>query len=262
MIERSCGVPEEKWIDWHLRRLPAETALAMERHLESCADCKRAFAQWREWLGAPAGTPMPGASGDPMPGERVRRSLRRALWRRSWKKKLAKRPLLRAGAALASVLLGCGLLLKELPHRPDADAGAGALAPLEYARLHEPVGAAVMTDPDTKVYAVASSLAPGVPVAGGKKAVTVWVNARTGEMFVLIEGLLPADTNDLQAWGDLPGGVTSLGLVEFHRAQGHLYSQLPLDREMKDVTFTIEPKGGSRIPTSPETAHVRLSDSP
>ncbi|WP_276351847.1 anti-sigma factor [Cohnella caldifontis] len=262
MNERSCGVPEEKWIDWHLKRLPEETAWAMERHLETCAACRRTFAQWRELLGKPEVSAETGTAGDPMPGERVRRSLRMAVWRRSWKKRLAKRPLLLAGAALACVLLVSGLLLRELPQRPVPEARSGGLAPLEYARLHEPVGAAVISDPDTKVYAVASSFAPGVPVADGKKAVTVWVNGRTGEMFVLIEGLLPADTNDLQAWGDVPGGLTSLGLVEFHRAQGHLYSHLPPVRDVRDVSFTIEPKGGSEKPTAPETAHVKLTGSP
>ncbi|MBW5446727.1 hypothetical protein GE107_11710 [Cohnella sp. CFH 77786] len=259
MIERNCGVPEERWIDWHMKRLPPETARAMERHSEGCADCRRVRKQWGEWLGMAPESGSEAIGVIPMPSERVRKSLRAAAWRRSWRKKLFARPVWAVSGAVAALLLVAGVIWQGSPTGTNGETGTAALPPIEYARLHEPDGAELMALPDTKVYSIVPAYAPGLPEAGGRKSVTVWVNGRTDEMFVLIEGLLPEGSRDVQAWGEVRQDMTNLGLFEFHQAQGHLYSHFLGLPDVKEVAFTIEPKGGSAHPTSPETARIKLA---
>ncbi len=266
MFEPRCGVPEERWVDWHLRRLPADAAAAMERHLAACPECRRVHRQWGEWLGTirKEGLPeageclMPEAAA-PLPSERVRARLRSAVIRRSWRKRLAKKPYYIAAAGMiAAVLLFAAWLYQGMPVGKTVEKNPAALEPVEYARLHEPVGAALMEQPDTLVFTASSALEPGLPDTGGRGAVTVWVNSRTDEIFVLIDGMLPAESRDIQAWGFSRHQLANLGLLEFHQSQGHLYSQIFSLPELEELSFTIEPKGGSQQPTAPETAKLRL----
>lgn len=262
MNERDCGVPEERWADWHLKKLPADTAEAMSRHLAVCPACRITHRQWGEWLAAVDGTAerVAAFAGNPMPSERVRKSLRRAVWRRGLRTKWAGKRAAYAGAAAMVFVLAAALLLRELPRTANGDAARNeTLAPVQYARLHQPEVVALMERPDTRVYSVKPAFAPEEPGTSVRKRVTVWVNGQTQEMFILLEGMLPADSRDVQAWGSVKEGFTNLGLLEFHQAQGHLYSHNQELPKVEELAFTIEPKGGSDHPTAPETAHIRLA---
>ncbi|WP_164472709.1 anti-sigma factor [Cohnella candidum] len=262
MNERDCGVPEERWADWHLKKLPADTAEAMARHLAVCPACRISHRQWGEWLGARDDLADGGSAfaGSPMPSERVRRSLRRAVWRSGLRTKWAGKRAEYAGAAAMVLVLAAAILLRELPRTADGEAARNeTLAPVQYARLHQPEVVALMERPDTRVYSVKPAFAPEAPDSSVRKKVTVWVNGQTQEMFILFDGMLPADSRDVQAWGSVKEGFTNLGLLEFHQAQGHLYSHSQVLPQVEELAFTIEPKGGSDHPTVPETAHIRLA---
>ncbi len=278
MNESRCGVPEERWIDWHLKRLQADTAEAMERHLTQCADCRRICRQWAQWLAdgeEVAGFERIGEqftvvrseqvhggghseTGGLYPSERVYRALRLEVIKRGLRNRAKRRSLWWIGGAAAMVLLAVFALRGLLP-----DAGAtheaSALPPMTYAQLHVPEGAAMMAQPDTKMIAVAPAWLPDAPESVGKRTVMVWMNGRTKEMFVLFEGVLPAGSRDVQAWAKIRQVQTNLGLLEFHQAQGHLYSHGRSLADVEELAFTIEPKGGSLRPTAPETARVKLA---
>lgn len=278
MNESRCGVPEERWIDWHLRRLPTDTAEAMARHLPHCADCRRVCRQWEEWLGTGEGDPalrrneapsapmrsVQAAGGHseregPYPSERVYRSLRLQVIRRGLRNRAKRRPLWWAAGAAAALLLVAGFALRGLLPGEGIAHEAAALTPMTYAQLHVPEGAAMMAQPDTKMIAAVPAGLPDAPGSFGKRTVMVWMNGRTSEMFVLFEGVLPAGSRDVQAWATIKQEQTNLGLLEFHRAQGHLYSHGRSLADVEELAFTIEPKGGSLRPTAPETARVKLS---
>jgi len=296
MNESRCGVPEERWVDWHLNRLQADAAEAMARHLTQCADCRRICRQWAEWLAAgeaideeigghnsaneqsKASMPASGESqrrarselnvqgrdfddsetGGLYPSERVYRSLRLQVIKRGLRNRAKRRSLWWIGGAAAMLLLA-GFALRGL--LPDADITheAAALPPLTYAQMHVPEGAAMMAQPDTKMIAAVPAWLPDAPESVGKRTVMVWMNGRTKEMFVLFEGVLPAGSRDVQAWAKIKQVQTNLGLLEFHQAQGHLYSHGRSLADVEELAFTIEPKGGSLRPTAPETARVKLA---
>jgi hypothetical protein len=267
-----CHVQEEQWIDWHLKRLPAETAEALERHAQHCETCRRMSSQWAVLLGAD--TVQLQQAMPPMPDERIRRSLRFSVRRRGWKvrmQRLRSRPVWQLSGLGAALLFGL-LLFHQLlagsgatPVEPAATQ-SDVLTPLDYAERHVPEGVKLMSLPDTRVFgtlppqdtAMMDSEAAGSRT--GDYAVKVWLNGRTGEVLVLLEGVLLMEDEDVQAWGMIREMQTNLGLLEFHDNQGHLYWQSLNLPEVEELALTIEPKGGSLLPTLPETARIRLVD--
>ena len=247
MAEHECSIPEEGWVDWLAGRLPADVYEAMGQHLATCGKCRSAIEQWRELL-APSDHPI-----EPSPIERASRDRNRNKLRRKVRLFGVRRRIAKAGtnrgawtvaACLALLLVSIQLLSRQpAPHESAMDKAQA------YAEKYEPHGAALIAQPDTIAY----TLKDERPMA------TVWVNGSTQEMFMLLEGLLPSEGLDVQAWGNLENRLTNLGLLEFHLSQGHLYSHIEQLPSFEEVVFTIEPKGGSDQPTAMASAVVRLA---
>jgi len=261
VLEKDCGVPDERWIDYHLGKLPPAASDALRRHTEGCSACRLACRQWAEWLG----TEDESESEDRKiaPSMKIYRSLRGRMVVRSVMRKTKRHAgRLATVCACAALIVAavCGLFRYssgsvDTPY-------ATALKPQAYAALHEPNGAKLMDRPGTRVYSLS------VPAAWSKTSsaarpqpnVTVWINSDTEELFVLLDGMLGSDGRDVQAWGGSTNdSLTSLGVLEFHSSQAHLYSHLRETSLLDSLRFTIEPKGGSALPTSPDSALVRLA---
>lgn len=262
MTPSRCDVQEERWIDWHLKRLPPETAEALERHALQCEDCRRVSSQWAAWLGESA--QQANDSVPPMPREHIRQSLRLRVRRMGWRNRMQRlrlRPVWQLAAAGAALLFGLFAFQHVLPDSAPGRSPAAVLDPMDYVERHVPEGVKLMSLPDTQVFGGKAGFDAVWPeAAAGNRSVTVWLNGRTGEVLVLIEGLLPTDSRDVQAWGTIREARTNLGLLEFHQARGHLYRQSLNVPEVEELALTIEPKGGSLLPTLPETARIRLVD--
>jgi anti-sigma-K factor RskA len=120
-----------------------------------------------------------------------------------------------------------------------------------------------MALPDTVVYRLkddrSEAASPGNAMNRPETKVTVWVNGRTRELFVLLDGVLPSDNRDVQVWGIGGDRPRSFGLVSFDESRGHLYAQYEQGLDPKELSLTMEPKGGSERPTLPESAIIRLA---
>lgn len=251
MGEPACGIPEERWVDGLSGRLSAEAYEAMMRHQAGCSACRRTYEEWRLLL-EPAEEAGPSSA-----AEAGRRKLRRKVGRIGAKRKLGRLALNGGAIAAAAVLL---LLGARALLFPGADQAADGFKPARaYAEKYEPSGAALMSAPDTVVYSLHGDERDAGAAARGYPSATVWVNGRTEELFVLLEGLLPSERMDVQAWGSIADVPTNLGVLEFHQGQGHLYSHVSRLPAFDAVGFTIEPKGGSAAPTAPASATVRLA---
>lgn len=256
MDKSACGVPEERWIDWHLGRLLPAEAESLRRHRENCPACAEHSRKWAQLLGVAE----PAADLAPRRKERLRREARRrGIVRRASRTAAAalRRPagLAIAGCALALLAFG-GFLYYGEEGRGGSEE---ALAPQQYAEQNAPEAADFMGRADTVVY----SMSPGGddPLPGGLAAVTketVWINVRTHELFLLMEGMLPSDDRDVQAWAKTDGGEANLGLLKFHQNRAHLYAAHVQPELWDSLMLTIEPKGGSERPTSPRTAALLL----
>ncbi|MFD2332220.1 hypothetical protein ACFSR7_23440 [Cohnella sp. GCM10020058] len=89
---------------------------------------------------------------------------------------------------------------------------------------------------------------------------TLWLNIRTHELFLLMDGLLPSARTDVQAWASSGAKSANLGLLSFHDSRAHLYATNVRPEEWESILLTIEPKGGSLTPTKPETVSIRLRE--
>lgn len=295
MSERSCCVPEERWIDLLSGRLNARDAQALLAHGNGCRDCSDVYAQWAAMLGGERGPSDLDAGRDAYgPAHRVapkqkaasadfashpgdewtlsagrRRSLllRAGIYayaRRATRALLsaARRPALAAACGLGATVAVALLLLHPFA-RDNAREAGNVLSPAGYARLHEPEGVSVLSAPDTVVYKSGAGGLAGMEVglpAGAKE--TLWLNARTHELFLLMEGLLPSDRTDVQAWARSGATSANLGLLSFHDSRAHLYAANIRPEEWQSVLLTIEPKGGSLTPTEPETVSIPLREMP
>lgn len=237
-----------------LGRLNPSESDSLLRHRQTCSYCAETSKQWAGLLSGIAPEHRMAADLTERRKERLRREARRqGFYRRTGRAAMTamRRP---AGIAIA----GCALaivLFASLLHG-NANRGAEAeLAPKQYAELHEPEGAEVMSRPDTIVYSMAGGgtdpLEAGIAQTAKE---TVWINVRTHEVFLLMEGMLPSDDRDVQAWATYGDNNANLGLLKFHQGQAHLYAANVRPELWDSLELTIEPKGGSLHPTSPGTA--------
>lgn len=258
MDKRACGVPEERWIDLLVGRLdPSETA-SLLRHRETCPACAELCERWAELFGRAAPVYAPSADLSQRRKERLRREARRQGFRRTAARAVlsaARRP---AGMAVAACALAIFVFAGMLYGNANSG-GKAALAPKKYAELHQPEGAEIMSRPDTVVYSMSGGgeeqLGSGLAQATKE---TVWINVRTHELFLLMEGMLPSDDRDVQVWATSGENDANLGLLQFHQGQAHLYAAHVRPELWDSLELTIEPKGGSARPTSPQTAALLL----
>lgn len=257
MDERSCGIPEERWVDLLAGRLQPSEAGSLLRHKDVCPACADRFDRWRALLGAAAAEPAEWPS--EAKRERLRRRVRRRGFARSIRmaaRSLARQPGGWATAGAAAVLLLFGSLLLTDKVREGTN-----LPPERYARLHAPEGAGMMSRPDTVVYSMNGGAGRIRGGDGADAKETVWINVRTHELFVFLEGMLPSKELDVQAWATYGGRDANLGVLQFHQDQAHLYSNDVRPELWESLVLTIEPKGGSESPTSPQTAELTLTPS-
>lgn len=289
MHDIGCAVPEEWWVDYLTGRLPRDQALRLERHRAVCPVCAATCRRWEEilrnardsWTSPAQPSGMGVSEGAPREDEPVfaaavrsmagtlrqiwrRRKLRLAVNAYSWRRSVeraargAPRPrwLAAAGGALALALL-VGLIRAAFPQE-EIPADPVTAKAEQYVQVHEPMAADVISRPDTVQYPLVRAFVRGdvemPPVAGG----AIWLNDRTGELFVMLEGLVPSNDRDVQAWMVIREEWFNLGLLKFHESQGHLYVRRIWTEDREAVALTLEPKGGSPLPTVSESTIVRL----
>lgn len=193
MSERSCGVSEERWVDLLCGRLGARDAKALLTHKDGCRDCGDVHAQWAALLGGergpsrqPAGRDADRLADRALPKQKAasaviaaqpsdalalsagrRRSLLLragvyAFARRATRALLAatRRPALAAACGLGAAVAIALLLLHPFA-RDNAQEARSVLSPAGYARLHEPAGVSVLSEPDTVVYRAGKAGSPG-----------------------------------------------------------------------------------------------------
>jgi hypothetical protein len=236
MTEERCGWIQEEMIDELLGKLPERKRTQLRAHLRSCADCRRLYREWQAIL--PAGDPLP------VPTPDLRRSLRLQVVRqkvRGW----IVRPYVWGG--LAACLIAAVMLLGALKLSQPFTYSQPAVERIE--------GSSLMHDPQAVLYPVDY---PSQPRVKGY----IWLNGSSNRMLLLIEGLSPSEDRDYQAWAGWEGGYANMGLLKYSQGMSHLYIEgLPL-RKIDNIIVSIEPKGGSRTPTQPETVilPVKMSE--
>ncbi|REE89098.1 anti-sigma-K factor RskA [Paenibacillus taihuensis] len=243
---------EEDWVDLYVSGKPYETRIAMLQHKETCAYCRGAAAEWEHLLRADediADGNAVVADVDLMPSPSVKRSLimhvrKQGLQRRVRSFASSKKRWMTA-AATGFVLIICLMGLSRLVHEP-------ANQRSHYVEKNEPQAMQFMSDPHTASYQVHPSseeLGEGY----------VWFNDDSSEVLVMLEGMLPSESHDVQAWAVNERGRENLGLLHHAEAgRSHLYIKKQSLANIDIIVLTVEPLGGSENPTTPDAFIIRL----
>lgn len=239
--EKSCpgGFGEQEWIDWLLGSVSEPRHTAMAEHLDSCSVCLELKSRWENILGMDLSERKVGQSAisAALPSESIRRSLRSRVKVLGWRSKgrqmlerleLRRRWLASVAATVMLVLIGLGLGMNSVTE-PASHWN-------RYVEVYEPEALPIMTKPDTRSYAIAwGSMQP----EGGM----LWYNEVSGEMLMLVGGLMPEKNQSIRVWLVKEGSRDSLGLLQYHANRAHLYVKNRMLDANDDLELTIESRG-------------------
>ncbi|GGF86169.1 anti-sigma factor domain-containing protein [Paenibacillus aceti] len=269
-LQHQCqqGYSEEAWIDFLLGEKGEAVRAEMSSHLQLCAACQHVYKQWEELLlvqdashaypayPAPPTPPVhsvhhvrpaeypaveaPSVSAeeptlvDPIlrPSKSIQRRLRsRVRWIGIWQTmkqfiSVRRRLVMSLGAALVLLLAVGGIW-----HTTRAGTGWD-----HYVRAYEPQAIQVMSNPESQFYPV--SLGQLEP-----ESAAMWYNASSGEMLMLVGGLIPREDQVVRVWAIREGSRDDLGVLQYHAYRAHLYVR-GWELDQADILLSIEPKDG------------------
>lgn len=276
--------PEEKLVDYAMNRLSRLESVLLERHLNECARCAGAAAEWMTLLGgsvvdtandvlfdgasnreaesnkgsaenyvyrdrAPIYEAWEDRAGYPNTpaGQEPSPRLRRKLMHAAYLRAIVSR--IRVKPYVVWQVLAGGLLIMLVIGLFSLKNGLGQ----EEATIEHTVNQRIahMQSEDTERYVIQ----PIEPFYGSG---SVWLKRASGEMLIVVNGLHSLEEKDYQVWLQNGGQLSSAGfmLVPGTQARGYYYGYVTKDAER--IVVSMEPKGGSLKPTGPEAVLVDM----
>ncbi|HEU5139834.1 MAG TPA: anti-sigma factor, partial [Bacillales bacterium] len=194
------GWHEEEVVDFVLGRLSVEKEKSFERHLESCAECKEDFHEWKTMLGENE------ANKKKAPSPRVKHQLIKQIEPKAQpRKKWWRKP---AGGAV--VALCCALMIAFL--------GTDLFSATPKSGRLQPVNGKALVTPQSM-----NGHIRYVPVKARNVNGYVWVNGSTHELMLFMNGLPPVHGKDYQAWLVSPHTRADAGLLKLDEGMARLY---------------------------------------
>ncbi|MET3846220.1 anti-sigma factor [Paenibacillus sp. OAE614] len=296
--EGCAELPEEKLVDYAMKQLEEQERLCVEEHAAACPHCRERLAEWEtvmqsvELVGsvmsepasalegqptaAALSTPLPespiravdteektaseadwqassavagplaASSAAPSPSARLGRKMRLLARLRSLEKGFVRRRRYLVPAAAAAVVAGCvvaGLFSFKHREMPSADSIDQAFT----SKI------AVMQSANYDQYRI-----PPLPPLHGSGG--VWIDRHSGEMLIVIEGLQPPEEKAYQVWLQHEQRSVSMGMLmtDMAEGKGYYYGYGTMDPDQ--IVISLEPKGGSRVPTGPEALRVSVDE--
>ncbi|WFB60337.1 anti-sigma factor [Paenibacillus sp. BR1-192] len=269
--------PEEKLVDYVMKRLPYAESRNLELHLKECEACSGTAAEWAGLMGAenlampfhesdvfgqelfrsremdgeqlgstqPAGTEpaIRGAVQDqapndgPMPPDRLRHRLMRAAYIRSFRSKVRIRKHAALQAISGALLI---LLIAGLFTLKGNDVQTQAA--FEHTVSQR---IADMQSDDTERYVIQ----PVEPFYGSG---SVWLKRGSGEMLIVVNGLHSLQEKDYQVWLQDEERLSSAGFMLVQGPQGKSYYYGFGAENAKRIVVSMEPKGGAGVRPGPK----------
>lgn len=239
---RDCPTRDESWVDYIRGTIPDRQRERMREHLNLCAECRRVHNEWRALLeDRPGEQPV-------HPPEKLKRWLKLSIvWFGALRR--LRSPGAPVLAAALAIVLFVGVWVVPKGHYDEVvPAGApfsddAVLQSLAMVRDAGTVQLQVMPIRETGVRGVA------------------WINDRSAEMILLVEGLRFESGTDYQVWSESAGRRTTIGLMHWTNGKAHMYYRGGGLAGADNIAVSAEPKGGSERPTGPDVMMVRLKPS-
>ena len=219
---------DEEMIDYILGKQSGSKSLSIQQSIRECSHCLAQFTEWCETL--PQGEQI-------QPSANVKKRVMK-----SFKNKYRKAPRIpfvwkTAGVAAASFLAVFLLWMDDSGKQPVNQNSNDSIF--------------VMND-DTDLYEL-------VPQVSHDLKGYAWINSRTKEMYLVIDGLNPVGNHDYQAWVKTRDDIHDAGLLKWIGNRGQLYIKSEPIERAEYIIISIEPKGGSRQPTDQDPYLIQLN---
>lgn len=242
MNNRKACPTDESIVDFVLANVNLEQQIDIQTHLNECENCQVRYHMWTDSLQV---QDQQFDSDRVVPSESLKDRVMRSVAKPSWQ--FFSWPKLRIPVGfLAAVCLFLALVPLLKPEQ-----GVIHKDPLAEAEQLM-TGTPFVLDSETEHYEV-------MPVSHHRMKGYVWVNNNKNEMFLVVEGLLPLQENDYQAWLRMHEHHLNAGLLTINNDIAHLYVQDYNLSKVNRVKVSIEPKGGSIHPMGPESFFVELN---
>lgn len=236
MSNASCIWREEEIADYMLGRMAEEKRRQLQLHLASCTRCTELRREWSAILQPEEAMSMPTPS--PTLKRRLMRRIAYERWFSRRKKKIEAAFAVRRTAVLFLCLMS--LFFFQRDSGPSDERTLAAHLP----------NMGIVMDPHTVLH-VAS-------VAPSHAKSYVWVNNTSNEMLILTKGLAPLPETDYQVWFITQDRRSRVGLLRWENGIAQLYFQGGELGLVENIAVSVEPKGGSFTPTSPDAIFVNL----
>jgi len=241
---RTCCHRDEELVDLLLGNLDDGKQLEWQAHLSQCESCAKEAAHWSGLLMPRDGVAM-------QPPERLQRRIYRSLrLAAAWSRfRACLRPVYVA-VSLAGVLL----LVSFYPMSAGDPAGPAwhrAQSALSSLYAAEMADQAMVNHPKTVLH-------QAEPMVHAGSRGYVWINDVSNELLLMAEGLEPLAEKDYQVWLVINNNRSTAGVLQWRGRFAHLYFHGREIRSVEDIAVSIEPKGGSFVPTGPDALFVRI----
>lgn len=227
------GWSEEEVVDFTLGRLATEKRAAFERHVETCRVCRETVDEW-QMLIEDKDLEKPALS-----MSKMKRRLMKEIQPRKRRMSGLKRQTV-AFAAVCVVMLaifGTGWLKASPDHSGNAQFMPGITQPVTKQRSQQ-IRYLPVSDHNVKGY--------------------VWMDGKTDELMIFLNGLSRISGKDYQAWLVSPNHLANAGLLKVHHGMASLYYKGSQMKKARHIVVTLEPRGGSAVETGPEKVMIPL----
>ncbi|GAA4725012.1 anti-sigma factor domain-containing protein [Brevibacillus fulvus] len=241
MSNTYCHWREEDVVRFVLGQMTGPESSLFSGHLPDCETCAAVCKQWESLL--QENTSEPGPS--PELKDRLLASIaaeHRKAERSGWARRFWRKPFYPAASfGLMLILLVAATVYSPAPVQQDRG------------ERESWQGGKIVNDPRTVLH-----LAVTTPPNQAKGY--VWVNDDSEEILFLAEGLAPLREKDYQVWFIIRNNRLKAGVLQWNGQISHLYFHGGTIHQVEDIAVSIEPKGGSFIPTGPDTFYVKLRE--
>lgn len=212
---------DEVMVDFILGKLDSQQASNIRKCIDNCDQCQSQYLDWRKTI--PENTSI-------QPSLILKKRVMK-----NYKKSLHKKKIIVPSSAWK--LVGVALVSLALW--------------LTFFQNMEVNPELAMHEEDTSVYEIVLS-------SNSHTNGYVMVNNRTEEFYLTVEGLLPIENKDYQAWIKTHNGFQDVGILTLENGKGQIYlKKQPIER-VDYILMSIEPKGGSSSPTEEHSYLIKL----
>lgn len=253
---RRCWWSEEAAAGLALGTLDPDVSREYRRHLAACAECAGLVREWEELLRRQPAEAQQTIVPPPRLKRRVMRSAALFGMRRWFQSR--SRMFVTAAAAIM-LLIGAAAVWHLSVTAPAGEARERT------AIIQTPEnGVPVFLEPVYRQYYARGELVlqgAGADADGYAPAVMtngyVWLNDR-GDLFIFLDGVVPRADADYQVWSVLGDRMENVGILIQKDRMAYLYVQGTDPSGWEAIAVSLEPRGGSMLPTGPEAITVRF----